>query len=252
VKVFDVFNYNGEPVADFRTHLLSGVVHEHVVVEGTHTFTGERKPVLYSHGLRRDITPLHYITTDAVVPGDAWATEAAQRNAPIPYLIEHAGDDDLILCSDADEMINPDDIDAICGAVDALGGAALILQDFYYYNLNWKKPTDWPNAFACRVGMLKRYTIQEMRGRVPIGIKSGWHISYAETRENIRRKIESFAHTECNRPEFKTDEHLDRCLREGLDLFGRTDQHLIAVSDAGLPEPLRDFNHHIRMAQCGS
>ena len=43
--------------------------------------------------------------------------------------------------------------------------------------------------------------------------KVGLHISYLGGADRIKEKIESFAHTEYDRPEFKDKAHVEHCLR---------------------------------------
>lgn len=249
MKVFDVFNYNGEPIVDARIEYLESSVDHFVIVEGLHTFTGSRKPDYYFNRASFKANPKAiFVPVDDVVPGGAWANEAYQRDAALRVLRVLADDRDLCFCSDADEIPRAEDFDQMGRVADALGGATLVLQDFYYYNFDWKKPTDWPNAFAARGKVLRQYSIQDLRGKIRGGVKSGWHCSYAESADNIRRKIESFSHTECNRDECKTDKHLQDCLQNGKDLFLREDQHLQRVKET-LPPALAGFNERIKKVQ---
>jgi beta-1,4-mannosyl-glycoprotein beta-1,4-N-acetylglucosaminyltransferase len=246
MTVYDVFNYNGEPIVDARIKYLEDAVDHFVVVEGTHTFTGIKKPALYFDSCSfKDHPKVLFVPVTDVVPGGAWANEAHQRNAGKQIF----GDEDLILCSDADEIPNAGMIPDLSTHVNRAGGALLLLQDFYYYNFNWKKRQEWPNAFATTGKVLDTYTIQDFRGRVRHAVKCGWHCSYAETADNIRRKIESFSHTECNRPEFTTDEHLRACLETGKDLFNRPDEDCTYVEES-LPPALEAFNVLIKGLQC--
>lgn len=250
MKIFDVFNYNGEPIVDARLEYLEDSVDHFVIVEGLHTFTGARKEDYFFNSAAFRTNPkVVFVPVDDVVPGGAWANEAHQRDAALRVLRVLMQPEDLAFCSDADEIPCKHDFDQMARVAKALGGATLVMQDFYYYNFNWKQKTDWPNAIAALGETLRHYGIQEMRGRIRSGIKSGWHCSYAESAENIRRKIESFSHTECDRPEFKTDEHLHRCLLEGRDLFNRPEGDLLPVSAEHLPDELRAFNERIRKEQ---
>jgi beta-1,4-mannosyl-glycoprotein beta-1,4-N-acetylglucosaminyltransferase len=250
VKIFDVWNYNGEPVADARVEYLTEHVDHFVIVEGLHTFTGQRKDrFFFETASFRSNPKVIFVPVFDVVPGGVWANEAHQRNAALRILRVLADDDDLCFCADADELPRVEDFDQMARVADSLGGATLVTQDFYYYNLNWRKPTAWPNAFAARAKTFQHYDIQELRGRIRGGIHSGWHISYAENIENIRRKIASFSHTECDRPEFQTEEHLQACLETGRDLFNRGPGEDCLPDEPQLPPALQAFNARIRAAQ---
>lgn len=68
----------------------------------------------------------------------------------------------------------------------------------------------------------------------------GWHWSWFGGKERIIKKLESYSHYELNKPEFKTDEHVARCLNEGLDLFLRGRGELITLEDTPLPQYVID------------
>ena len=250
MKVFDVWNYNGEPIATARIEYLQDVVDTFIIVEGTHTFTGKPKGSLYFDTAPfRNHPKVRFVKVADVVPGGAWANEAHQRNAPVGLLLSLMGKDDVAICSDADEIPHAGKMALAAARSAAFGGGCLLEQDFYYYNFNWKNPTPWRNALALRKEAVAQYGIQQLRGRLPVGLHSGWHCSYAESKDNIRRKIESFSHTECDLPQWKTEEHLIRCLEQGEDLFGRKEQGWAAAESSALPEALQRFNQEIRAAQ---
>ena len=53
------------------------------------------------------------------------------------------------------------------------------------------------------------------------GETCGWHLSYFLSRAGIRRKLEAFAHRECDSEAVKASAHIDACFAEGRDLFDR-------------------------------
>jgi hypothetical protein len=62
-----------------------------------------------------------------------------------------------------------------------------------------------------------------MRGPSTGAIECGWHLSYFMSVNDIHRKIISFAHEECNRPETRSLENISYSIRYGKDLFHRAD-----------------------------
>jgi beta-1,4-mannosyl-glycoprotein beta-1,4-N-acetylglucosaminyltransferase len=252
--IFDVWNYNGDPVADARVELLSPFVDYFVVVEGLHTFTGKRKHDYYFRSAAFRTNPkVIFVPVHDYVNGTAWDNEAYQRDAALRCLRVIADDDALVFCGDADEIPNP----------GAYGFAhSLVMQHpmhvacpamrFHYYNFNWEHDHFWTVPFFTNGSTLRQRTIQEIRkeacANAPILPDCGWHMSYADSLAGIRRKIESYSHTENDRPEVKTDEWLTSCIREGRDLFGRN-LPIRAVPSHHLPPPLQTFNVRIRAAQ---
>ena len=69
----------------------------------------------------------------------------------------------------------------------------------------------------------------------------GWHLSYWGNVEQIRYKIETFAHQELNQDQFKTDDHILAKVKNGEDMFNRTDydNNYNKVSPEEIPEDIR-------------
>lgn len=117
----------------------------------------------------------------------------------------------------------------------------------YYYNFNWRKKYPWLHPFAigrAALGALVAagLTLSDMRtgppptapnadalilalGPLRVLPNAGVHLSYFLSRADLRRKLASFAHRECDRPEHKTDAHLTACFCEGRDLMNREAEH---------------------------
>jgi hypothetical protein len=51
--------------------------------------------------------------------------------------------------------------------------------------------------------------------------RAGWHFSYFGGPTAIKAKLESFSHQELNHFPFNDEEHINRTLAKGDDLFGR-------------------------------
>jgi beta-1,4-mannosyl-glycoprotein beta-1,4-N-acetylglucosaminyltransferase len=69
--------------------------------------------------------------------------------------------------------------------------------------------------------------------------KGGWHFSYLGGVNAIIKKIESFAHNEYNKPEFKNPEKIKQLITSGEDLFGRGFKYQFLNIDANFPEYLQ-------------
>jgi beta-1,4-mannosyl-glycoprotein beta-1,4-N-acetylglucosaminyltransferase len=64
---------------------------------------------------------------------------------------------------------------------------------------------------------------------------AGWHYSWFGGKDSIVKKLESYSHSEFNLPQFKTREHVDHCMLEGIDLFLRGTGHIIPINEIALP-----------------
>lgn len=148
MMIYDCFLYYDEDMLlDIRLNTLAGVVDRFVIVESTHTFTGKKRQLHFDinkYGpfkdkiiyVVHDETPLMKASDggdqhqDGLVV-DAWANEAAQRNA-IMQGLKSAKDDDLILISDVDEIFSPQ----VIGSINANKLCTTLYQNFYNYQFN--------------------------------------------------------------------------------------------------------------------
>jgi hypothetical protein len=80
-------------------------------------------------------------------------------------------------------------------------------------------------------------------------VKGGYHMSFFLTVDEIRRKIESFSHQEYNKEEFKTDEHIMKCISTGHDLFDRGPVDYEEWDYRQAPLPLQKFHEEIYQKQ---
>ncbi|AYV86765.1 MAG: hypothetical protein Sylvanvirus8_21 [Sylvanvirus sp.] len=98
--------------------------------------------------------------------------------------------------------------------------------DFYYYNWNWKKKSPWMHPF-CTTTIQESFSDKRWNAHFHARsldrtiLNSGWHLSYFMPKEDLVRKITSFAHREFDQDQFKSSSWLDVCLCAGKDLFGR-------------------------------
>ena len=68
----------------------------------------------------------------------------------------------------------------------------------------------------------------------------GWHWSWLGGRDSIVKKLESYSHYELNRPEYKTQQHVEWCLEEGVDLFLRGRGTILPLEETPLPQYVID------------
>lgn len=140
-RIFDCFIfYNELDILDIRLHTLAPLVDRFVLVESTHTFTGQPKPLFYAENKKRfaefEDRIIHIVVDD--MPAEAESTfvrEAHQRSA-IGRGLDEAKPDDLIMVSDADEIPKPD---ALKDALKTAPGKITYFEGIYYhFRLNWR------------------------------------------------------------------------------------------------------------------
>ncbi|HVC10354.1 MAG TPA: hypothetical protein VNE59_01840 [Burkholderiales bacterium] len=226
---------------EFRYELLKDSVDCFVVVEADTTHSGRKRNLVFPDLLnrRKDIasrTIYHPRMIDTAgmkldfVPGrtdlstDHWKIENLIRNA-IAEPLETIDDDELLLISDVDEIPSREAIRALAAASRESPPLPIAFQQaLFYYNLRFLRNESWRGTVMTTVGMARARSPQwhrDTRNQFPCAENAGWHLSYFGGTEKVRNKIESMAHQEFNLPPHKGTDHIDRCRRSGLDLFGR-------------------------------
>lgn len=262
-KIYDCFTYyNEDLLLSLRLETLNEVVDTFVVVEATHTFSGKPKPLFFDpNRFAKFSNKISYVVVDdmPLELGNAWANEAHQRNAILRGLTD-AAPNDWIMISDADEIPNP-------GAIlqyrpwHLYGTFIQKLYNYFLNNLAVKdlsslKPCLTTRARITTMGHLKRFfrTPQNLRFyKAPPGFgglfehlhrnlrhqrleHGGWHFSWLMTPEQMIEKIESFSHTEVNKPHIKSIDAIRKAIIEGRDILGKGEHFQIVKLDDTFPK----------------
>ena len=268
MKVFDSFIFFNElDLLEMRLNILNDVVDHFVLTESPFTVSGNEKPLYYQENKDRigkfNDKIVHHITEEipndfnhllekskfhvAYKDPDPYGTPMI--NLPVRFQralfnrnnsafgIEKAGvtDDDLVITSDADEIVNP-----------------LLLQDLewfnpsnhyvaecraFYYKLNFLYQEDWMGSRLCTWKHLKNTTIDQHRQDHQNAHKiqdAGWHFSFLGNAENFKLKLASYEHTENN-----TDTvtgNAEQKIESGLDPLGRGQTYKAVPIDDSYPD----------------
>ena len=128
-------------------------------------------------------------------------------------------DEDIILISDADEIVHHDTIAKIAQALKEYQIIGCEQKMFRFF-LNVEDSTNWTGTFACYFNYLKNANIDFLRKTYchnqppPLSntyttIKNaGWHFTWMGGDSRVLTKIDSFAHTPLNTPEFRDIRYL--------------------------------------------
>ncbi|MEN6414738.1 MAG: hypothetical protein ABFC84_18530 [Veillonellales bacterium] len=93
-------------------------------------------------------------------------------------------------------------------------------QDFFYYFLNCHSKGLWYGSILVLFKNLKLpQELRNIRNRLPRVEKGGWHFSYMGGVERIIVKMNSIVE---GNEEIAVPQHIEACLREGKDVYGRT------------------------------
>lgn len=227
MKIYDCFTYyNESDLVRIRFEELKNIVDYHVVVEADQTFTGRKKDFYFNNLpswveeyedkiLRVKISfPKKKMTS--------WKREFFQRNSISDYLLNlDLEDDDIVIISDADEIPRA----SIVSKLKDYPLPTRLDVAQYFWNFHWRVPdhcNQGARPIACRFIDLKQYNAQDLRSNTKeIISNAGWHFSFLGEFEKIKNKIESFAHTEYDSPEYKDAEKILHRIANGIDPFDR-------------------------------
>ena len=268
MKVFDSFIFFNElDLLEMRLNILNDVVDHFVLTESPFTVSGNEKPLYYQENKDRfgkfNDKIVHHITEEipndfnhllektkfhvAYKDNDPYGTPMI--NLPVRFQralfnrnnsafgIEKAGatDEDLVITSDADEIINP-----------------LLLQDLewfnpsnhyvaecraFYYKLNILYQEDWMGSRLCTWKHLRNTTIDQHRQNHQNAHKiqdAGWHFSFFGNAEDFKLKLASYEHTENNTDQVTST--ASEKIEQGLDPLGRTNKLVTVPLDDSYPD----------------
>jgi len=212
-----------------RRTMLAPLGVTHIVVQANRTHSGEPKD-LYHDDNPNTIWVNVEDMPDTPDEGKTieWTRENFQRNAILRGLRGNVSPGDILLITDADEIIRPE---AIARFTPEMGMAGLQLDSFMYYlnclagRQNWKPPRILTAEY------LVDKTPQSVRDEgYPYVIEdAGFHFSYLGGVDRIRRKIQNFAHQELNTPTLHAD--LERKIKNKEVLWAGDELPLVPIDD---------------------
>ncbi len=202
-KVVDVFPFFEELLLlELKLEEMAPWVDRFVLLEARTTFTGAPKDLVYEQNKARFATYadkiIHRIVEFPEWADTPWAREFYQRDAALATLATVCSADDLVLVSDADEIIDQAALDRFDGQYASLGMPLYS----YFFNLRVRNSEQGTYGAVCRakyfdrIGLslarmgLRRYSRRE---RLP---NAGWHFSSIKTADELVAKFRAFSHVE--------------------------------------------------------
>ncbi|OJD15135.1 hypothetical protein AJ78_04592 [Emergomyces pasteurianus Ep9510] len=238
-KIYDLMLVSTElDWLEIRMNELKQHVDHFVVVESGHTFTQNPKPLHFKRNFKRFApfqSQIIYRNLDISNLGSnsTWEREAFLRNglfdSVFPNLVGDAAPslNDVILVSDVDEIPRASTLDVLRNC--AFPERVTLRSRFFYYSFQWQHVGDeWQHPQATFYqGPEKTIKPEDLRmggGAIDLW-NASWHCSSCfSTIAEMSKKLESFSHTEYNKPEFREPHEIVRRVRNGLDLFDRKSQ----------------------------
>jgi len=236
MKIIDCFTfYNELKMLEMRLQEMYDFVDYFVLVEATKTYANNDKELYYENNKEKyakyNDKIIHIIVDDMPNDNNAWLLEYHQRrciNRGVSQL--ELNNDDIIIVSDLDEIIDTDLIKNIKNKNINIENSIhySIEQDLYYYNLNTKFNHKW---FGSK--LLNYYTYYNNFNTDSNTIRNthtnntlkngGWHFSYFGDVEFIKNKIKNFAHQEYNNDTYLNDEKILNNIKNSKDIYNRNE-----------------------------
>lgn len=225
--IFDCFPFNNEfEVLEIRLNQLNKTVDKFVISESNLTHSGTPKPfylkeklntVSFLDDFKKKIIRIEADLTSFTKP---WDRENHQRNA-LMGVLDIVHDDDTVLLSDADEIPSNYFINSRRFIESEKVPYLLSKQYFYYYNFNYRKKEECHGTISFLKKSLRHnfQALRDSRFTLPFLQGAGWHLSFFGSPEQVKSKIESFAHTEFGNK--NNIEEIKNNILEGKDIFGR-------------------------------
>ncbi len=271
-KIYDCFCYfNEDLLLELRLETLWDYVDYFVICESILTIAGHPKPLYFDteRFLKYKSKIRHLILLEYPFPtNDAWRNERWQRNYLSNGLFD-AQDHDWIMISDVDEIPRPE---SIVHFIPSKYKRADFEQYMYAYFLNnrWEvqgEPVIWIGTKITTYQNFKSffsYSMEYLRNYKSSGllrginrmlfnklmvqkiVLGGWHFTWMAGIDKIIQKLESFAHQEFNKPEFKNPEKIRELIQSGKDVLFPERKYQAQVLDIQFPEYLFENNERFR------
>lgn len=266
-KVYDCFTYfNEDKLLELRLQTLWDSVDYFVICESTLTFSGKPKSVNFDiNRFEKYASKIRYLLIKEYdfETNEWWVYEPYQRNYMINGLYD-ANDDDLIIVSDLDEIIQPKSIREF--NPNKYYRAQFSMKCYaYYLNNLWinpdKTPAEWKSAAITTFGLLKskfNSRIERVRNYKADGIfrsfhrkmmrhfktqlieNAGWHFTFMGGVERIIEKIEGSSHQEYDYPEYKNPKIILERIKNGQDVLGRPLVYELQETNVDFPPTLKN------------
>ena len=210
IKIVDAFIfYNEIQLLLYRFHILYEIVDFFIIIESTHSFNGQSKPLYFNQNKHLfDIFKdkiIYFVVNDFpyIYPNidisNYNENEFFQRNAIQKGVLDlNLEEDDCIIISDIQEIPNPDILLKIKKNEITLFSKKSLQMDVYFYTLRNKVANDWVFAKIISYKEYKKYShcndirfshVNEYVEIIPI---SGWNLTYFGDIYSIQDKMKSY------------------------------------------------------------
>lgn len=267
--IIDCFMYNGEPIVEFRLEYLYNHVDYIVLIESWYTHSGNKKPELYFNKNinffikykdkliikiidefpNKDDPKFKDIVKNEILPevSDSWVREVYNRNCIQNMLLENFKQPFIVFVCDADEIPKTKVVLDMHNYYNILDKGLHLQMHLLQYGFNWKKNRWWYHPFVINDKGTQALSYSKVRLSFDDFFEdAGWHITYCFSINDNIKKLESFAHTEFNKSEYKNKNYMLTCMLTGRSFLSLDKQDiLIPTYGKDLPEGWEIFQNKI-------
>lgn len=269
-KIYDCFCFfNENLLLEIRLATLWDYVDFFIIVESKFTISGKPKPINFDiKNYEQYASKIRYLLIDEYPfeMSDAWKNERYQRNF-IMHGLQDATDSDWILVSDIDEIPRPEKILNFNPKKYIRADFEQRCYSYYLNNLNtlngeivkWygSKITTFEHYknFFCGAEQVRSYKSSGLlrsikrwwfkKSKLQIIADGGWHFTWIGSIENIILKLESFAHQEFNKPEYKDPEVIKQKITSGYEIINPLGRCLPQDIDEQFPTYIIKNKHQL-------
>lgn len=166
---------------------------------------------------------------DEFSPNAHRPNDTIQKNGVLRFF--DYDDDDVLICSDLDEINNKKDLPRIIDAASEHGFVKLAMH-CYYYKINLQRGQKdankgWRSSYAITGRELRKrneniYKLRNERKGIGVINTDGKHFSYLTDPEGIAYKINNAGHPEFMKNKFTDEENIKERISKQQDPFDRT------------------------------
>ena len=253
MAIYDCFQYfNEDHILDLRFNILNEKVDYFVITESTKTHQGHSKKLNFNiNNFSKFKNKIKYIVADYEKKidfrnhtGGESVVEQHQRNSLSKGLLD-ANDNDLIILSDSDEIPDLKKLNQIKKNTKFTAFSQMMFM--YKLNLQNLNESNWIGSkITLKKNMPSPQKLRDLKFKEypfwrfdKIGlqiIQGGWHFSFLQTPQDIKKKIKSFSHGEFNTQDNTDDEKIREKISQGIDIFNRGFQLKKIDIDARFPD----------------
>jgi len=239
--IVDAFLYfNEKELTELRIKYLNDLVDYFVVVEADITHQGKKKnwnfPEILKGRLKKFSKKIQYhqlkIDTEKIKNEESWIIDNIkgddahridnfQRNY-IKTACKKFSNEDILVISDVDEIPSKQKLEFVLSCDFKKVAPIAFEQHLFHIDCNFLRLESWRGSIVTTMEICNAYSPHELRrarNRISHFTDSGWSFSSFGGPERIKEKFEAFAHTEYNKDNFKSIDHINNCRKTGADLF---------------------------------